>query len=241
MTIGALIARIPTASRRIIVAAAVLLAHGTAYAAEPQRGAMAACRTDVATFCAGIEAGGGKKMRCLQDNRTKLSPGCAASVDARLASRAAGSGDPGAVVPPPAPGQTTPQAQPPAKGASPLPAATPLRLSMRACRTDAATLCASVERGRGGRIKCLMDNQAKLSAECTAAITAVRSQQQQQQQTNRAACTADVAKLCPDARGPARQQCLQANQAQLSPACADRLAHRAANQARRTDAPAAKP
>ncbi|HRD78086.1 MAG TPA: hypothetical protein PK264_19460, partial [Hyphomicrobiaceae bacterium] len=50
---------------------------------------MAACQTDLATFCPGIEAGGGRKMKCLAENRAKLSPECGVTVDLRLARKAA--------------------------------------------------------------------------------------------------------------------------------------------------------
>jgi hypothetical protein len=191
---------------------------GLASAAAPEKGAMAACRVDVATFCAGIEAGGGKKMRCLSDNRSRLSPECGVAFDARLANRAARL-DGAAVVAPPA----APSGAPPA--------AAPLRPALGACRTDMATLCASVTPGRGARVKCLMENQGKLSPNCAAAVTSVAAQQRDQradrQQDNRIACDADAAKLCAGARGPARRQCLEVNAAQVSPACADVLARRA--------------
>jgi Cysteine rich repeat len=219
---------------------------------------MAACGPDLAKLCPGIEAGGGKKMRCLADNRSSLSPGCSDAMNARLARRGAviaqaagsvpgpvpgagqvpaqapaatpmppASGQPPGTLPPPA---TTRSATPPAAA---LPKASPLAANMRACRTDMATFCGSVEKGGGRRIKCLMDNQAKLGPDCAAAIASAQSQKQAAQES----CAADIAKLCPTARGPARRQCLDANTAQLSPGCADRLAARAAKQDKRAAAP----
>jgi len=35
-----------------------------------------ACRTDVEQYCKGIEAGGGRILRCLKENEAKLSPAC---------------------------------------------------------------------------------------------------------------------------------------------------------------------
>jgi hypothetical protein len=224
----------------IRVAAAAFLAAGgltPASAAGPERGAMAACGTDLAKLCPGTEAGGGKKMRCLMDNRSNLSPGCSDAVTARLARRGTAlaqataptppaSGQPPGTLPPPAGATSTPPA-------AALPKPAPLAASMRACRTDTATFCGSVEKGGGRRVKCLMENQAKVSPECAAAITSAQSQKQ----AAKASCVADVAKLCPTARGPARRQCLEANQAQLSPECASVVATRAAKQDKRAAAP----
>jgi hypothetical protein len=170
-------AHTPSTARNLAIAIISLGTLSAASAAEPQRGALAACGTDLATFCPGSEAGGGRKMRCLMDNRAKLSPACATSVDARLSQRAArlGGTDVAQATPGTTPG-TAPGATPPpaASPATPIqaatPAARPIRASMRACRTDTATFCASVEKGGGRKVKCLIENQAKLSPDCAAAI-----------------------------------------------------------------------
>jgi hypothetical protein len=230
--------RLCFAARVAAAAIAVSAAVTTAIAAEPERGAMAACGADLAKLCSGIEAGGGKKMRCLADNRSALSPGCSDAINARLARR-------GTVVAqapttaPSVPGQPPGTLPPPAgaQAASPaadaLPKAAPLAASMRACRTDMATFCGSVEKGGGRKVKCLMENQTKVSPECAAAISSAQSQKQ----AAKASCVADVAKLCPTARGPARRQCMEASQAQLSPDCARVVAARAAKQDRRAATP----
>ncbi len=223
---------IPTSIRVAAAAFAVAAALTPATAAEPIRGAMAACGADLAQFCPGIEAGGGKKMRCLADHRSSLSPGCSDAMNARLARRGA------AAVQAPIAGPTPPApSQPPAAAAAvppatALPKAAPLAASMRACRTDMASFCGSVEKGGGRKVKCLMENQAKISPDCAAAI----SNAQSQKQAVKASCVADVAKLCPTARGPARRQCLETNQAELSPGCAGVIAARAAKQDRRAAA-----
>lgn len=209
-------------------------AIAAASAAEPQRGALSACTTDLATFCPGIEAGGGKKMRCLMDNQAKLSPACATSVQARVQSRAARLG--GTDV---AQAQTPPLIVNPDKPAKVVPPFVPAgpaaggKANMRACRTDVATLCGSVEKGGGARVKCLMDNQAKLSPDCAAAVATAQSNRQ----AAKTVCEADAAKLCGAARGPARRQCLETNKAQLSPACAAQVDRRAANEAKRAAVP----
>lgn len=216
-----------------LLLAPVLLASclGTAgFAANPDGGAKAACSTDLATFCQGIEAGGGKKMRCLTDNQSKLSPACAASIETRRAARAGRLGE-GQLAQAPAAAAGAPGAAlPPAAAPTPV----PTRGNMRACRTDAATMCSTVQAGGGRKIKCLMDNQAKLSPDCAAAVSAVATKVR----GGKAACADDATKFCADARGPQRQQCLATNQAQLEPACAAVVAKR---QARLAGGGAAKP
>ena len=204
----------------LLPAAGALLAGtvfaNSVFAAEPQRGAITACAPDLAKFCPGIEAGGGKKMRCLTDNRASLSAECAGAVTARQALRAGGAAvaqapgqapgvAPAAGVPPAAPPAVT--GQPPGTMAPPvvappaaaLPKASPLQANMRACRTDMATFCGSVEKGGGRKVQCLMDNQAKLSPDCASAIASTQAHKQ----ASKSACEGDVAKLC--ALGPGWQ------------------------------------
>jgi hypothetical protein len=113
------------------------------------------------------------------------------------------------------------------------------RGAMRACRADMQTLCGTVERGKGNKIACLIENRAKASPECQAAITAVdaaRSGKAADKAAKRAegggkggkgggkmaVCRADSKALCADVeRGGGRKvACLKANEAKLTPECA---------------------
>lgn len=49
------------------------------------KGRRAACRGDVQTVCAGVEKGKGAIGKCLRENIAKLSPACAATIEARKA------------------------------------------------------------------------------------------------------------------------------------------------------------
>jgi hypothetical protein len=112
------------------------------------------------------------------------------------------------------------------------------RGAMGACRADMQALCGNVERGKGNKIACLIENRTKASPECQAAITAVdaaRSGKAADKAAKRAeggkrgerggkmaVCRADSKALCADVeRGGGRKvACLKANEAKLSPDCA---------------------
>lgn len=113
------------------------------------------------------------------------------------------------------------------------------RAAMGACRADMQTLCGTVERGKGQKLACLIENRAKASPECQSAITAVetaRSGKAADRAAKRAeggkggkggkgkmaVCRADSKALCADVeRGGGRKlACLKANEAKLTPDCA---------------------
>lgn len=91
---------------------------------------------------------------------------------------------------------------------------------MAACRTDVATFCQNAEKG-GGRMRCLKENQAKLSPECQTAVT----ERTQAAGNFRQACKSDRETLCAGVeRGGGRlMQCLKENQAKLTPACGEAI------------------
>jgi Cysteine rich repeat len=96
---------------------------------------------------------------------------------------------------------------------------------MGACQPDLAAYCGGVEKGSGRKIACLKDNKAKLSLGCTAAIGEVldkRADRLSKGRGDRAACKGDIATLCAGVeKGEGRiGQCMKANEAKLSPACA---------------------
>jgi hypothetical protein len=250
-----------SAFRFSAIAVAAISVLPTLSVAQGTRGG-AACRTDAATFCAAVEAGGGRRTRCLAENMANLSPNCAAVVEARLAKRANSEQRFAQAAPapgqPPAPGLaagTPPPAAPPTTPIAPPVAATPAQPQplakggrgnrpMAACRLDIATHCADAQSGGGGRVQCLRANQAKLTPECAAALTAVA----QKRQVNKAerkgggvqgGCADDAQRLCAGTRGPARSQCLEQKRPELSPACSAALEKRALRAAARSSAPAA--
>lgn len=84
----------------VLVAATAAALAQTAPAPQPgatpdtgkRRGQMAACRVDMKALCGSVPRGGGAKMKCLVENRAKVSPECQAimaTIEDRLAKRAA--------------------------------------------------------------------------------------------------------------------------------------------------------
>ena len=156
--------------------------------------ALDACRGDMKTFCGGVARGGGRKFACLKDNQSKLSAGCQAGIQAVL--------DKG--------GNRGPDAG--GKGGT---------KAMAACRGDIASVCAGVEKGKGGVGLCLRENAAKLSQPCQTVIAEKKALQGQM----RLACKNDLTSLCgTEEKGKTRQACLREKQAQASPACQQALA-----------------
>jgi hypothetical protein len=88
---------------------------------------------------------------------------------------------------------------------------------LAACRADIEKLCPGAV--RGDRRRCLNENAAKLSPECTAA----RADIEVKAKAMREACAGDVRTHCAEAGkrkgGEGIGQCLRANEAKLSVAC----------------------
>ncbi|MBV1696652.1 MAG: hypothetical protein KGP27_19495 [Hyphomicrobiales bacterium] len=183
---------------------------------------IAACRGDVKQFCAGVEPGAGRLVKCLGDNAAKLTPACADVVRARTAATPAqgqqaqaqpAPGQPAPTPPAPAPGQ---QGQAPTSPPPPPAAAAPAAdRPMQACRGDVATLCKGIEGGGGKRLACLRENRAKVTPACGAALDAVA----QRRENLQAACRDDVRHLCSAEKGAQRRACLEKNADALAPAC----------------------
>jgi hypothetical protein len=68
----------------LILAASVSGAAAETTAREALR---EACSADFKTFCATVTPGGGRILRCLQDNRDKLSEACRAALAAAKPAR----------------------------------------------------------------------------------------------------------------------------------------------------------
>lgn len=116
-------------------------------AAPPARrgGQMAACRADMRMLCADAPRKGGDRMKCLVENRSKASPECQAVIAGIE--------------------QRMQQAKSDHKAMR--------KEARQACSTDAQAVCADAERGKGGILRCLRENAAKVSAPCAEALNAL--------------------------------------------------------------------
>jgi hypothetical protein len=83
--------------RPMTIAALVSISLSTAFAADPpsnpppdkgdRRSVAQACRADAERFCATVEKGGGRKMMCLRDHASQLSPACRTGLAEMAANR----------------------------------------------------------------------------------------------------------------------------------------------------------
>ena len=90
----------------------------------------------------------------------------------------------------------------------------------RSCRVDVDRHCPGVDPGGGRVVACLRQHQLELSKPCQGEITRI-ADARDRVATLRSACRADVESLCrnvPQLAGPLLE-CLQANEAKLSPDC----------------------
>ena len=135
------------------------------------------CRGDYQSYCSGVPTGGSAALQCLRQNLNSLSPACGAAVSA-----ASGGGAAAGTAPPAGVGSlgagssgTGPQAHPPM---SEPPAATPREeaaLMRRACGGDFGAYCQGVSLGGGRALRCLAENQERLSPSCSRALSELRA------------------------------------------------------------------
>ena len=206
----------------LFAALASLTIGHSAIAAPPEGGALASCAGDLQKLCGGIEAGGGKKMRCLMQNEAQLSPACDTAVKARIDARSKRLGGPDLAQAPSAQQPSVPGASAPAATMPVAPKAGKVGRLGNACQSELTSLCGTETGGK--RMKCLMTNEAKLGPACAAAVT----ERKQKRDVAKAACVTDAATFCATSKGPERMSCLQANKAKLTPTCLARVEKREA-------------
>jgi hypothetical protein len=85
-----------------------------------------------------------------------------------------------------------------------------------ACKADVEALCKGVQRGGGRIMKCLHENDSKVSAGCKQAMTEAHEKFEKNHP-----CAQDAQKFCKDMKpGDGRVgKCLKEHEADLSPAC----------------------
>lgn len=92
------------------------------------------------------------------------------------------------------------------------------------CKADIEKLCAGIEPGDGRMMKCMKDNEDKMSAECKAK----RSEMKEKMKDAHEACHEDIEKLCNDVSpGKGRIiKCLKRHKDELSQGCKDATARK---------------
>ncbi|MBX9926069.1 MAG: hypothetical protein K2Y05_06905 [Hyphomicrobiaceae bacterium] len=193
----------------LLASATAIVAQSAPPVAEPTatgsgsgaRALMAACRGDMQLLCAGVERGGGARIQCLKNNEAKLTGGCRSAIASIQAEAQTGGRLRNAMKPMRAE-----------------------RANVKAaCTTDVATLCGGGGKGQAGR--CLRENEAKLSSQCSGAILALRAKAKELREGVRVACSADAQTLCGSGGRPREaMMCLREKQAQASPNCQQALA-----------------
>jgi Cysteine rich repeat len=196
------------ASALLVAATVAVFAQATA-PAPGGHGAhcSAACRADIQSLCGGVTGGRGARMQCLVENRTKASPECQsamAAIQERFAQRGVRSGEKRArfaackadvanLCPEATKGGERAQclkqneAKLSAECGTVMKQAKEARIqgvkqAREACRADAQALCGSAEKGGGGMMRCLRDNEAKVSPGCNQALAGLPGRKRGQMQ-----------------------------------------------------------
>jgi hypothetical protein len=94
------------------------------------------------------------------------------------------------------------------------------------CRADVERYCASVEKEKGARSRCLRQHLAELSPACRERIESRQRRGGQPQRIGRVedSCAADLSAHCPnEQRHGAQIRCLRAHGDELSAECSERL------------------
>jgi len=165
----------PFGSRRALLGAIAMLvvANSSAFAQQPTQQQTAAirsaCRSDYTSHCSNVPTGGAAALQCLRDHVAELSPSCQTAVNAATPSR-----PPVATAPAPAqPKQTQPS------NAS-VPQVTPAQeaaLLRRSCSGDFRSYCQGTQLGEGRAVRCLVQNESRLSPACKRGLAEARQSQ----------------------------------------------------------------
>ena len=88
------------------------------------------------------------------------------------------------------------------------------------CAKDRETLCGSVEPGEGRMMKCMKENEDKLSSECKAH----REKMKETMKGIHEACHEDMEKFCAsEKRGAARMKCMKKHKDEFSASCKEEM------------------
>ncbi len=91
----------------------------------------------------------------------------------------------------------------------------------RPCKADREKYCGSVTPGQGAVVRCMKENESKLTGECRAHIEQMKSKLKEKFGEAREACKGDAEKFCSGVKPGqgAIIKCLKQHEAELSDAC----------------------
>jgi Cysteine rich repeat len=117
------------------------------------------CRSDYQAHCSGVPTGGSAALQCLQSNLSQLSPSCQTAVGAVSGGASANPPSTGA------PSARAPSA-PPSSAPPPMTPREKMAIMRRSCGGDFRAYCRGVPLGGGAGMRCLEENQSRLSPAC---------------------------------------------------------------------------
>ncbi len=131
---------------------------GSAAAQQPSQAQANAirqsCRSDYQSYCSSVPTGGMASLQCLQSHMSELSAPCQSAVGS--ASGASSSRPP----------SSTAQSAPPAKAPPPMSPREKMAILRESCGGDFRAYCRGVPLGGGEAMRCLANNQSRLSPAC---------------------------------------------------------------------------
>jgi hypothetical protein len=162
-------------SRAFLGAIAVLVvAHNGAFAQQPTQQQAAAirnaCRSDYMSHCSNVPTGGMEALQCLRDHVAALSPSCQTAVNAATPS-------PPPATATPAPAQPKPPAQSSSASVPKLTRVQEAGLLRRSCGDDFRSYCQGTQLGEGRAVRCLVQNESRLSPACKRGLAEARQNQ----------------------------------------------------------------
>ncbi len=165
--------RIALSAVPILLGLLVVQLAGSAIAQQPSQAQANAvrqsCRSDYQSYCSSVPAGGMASLQCLQGHMRELSPACQTAVGSA-------SGGASSRPPPPVGQSAPPYSAPPSSGppssAQPYRAPPPMSprekmaIMRQSCGGDFRAYCRGVPLGGGEAMRCLAENQSRLSPAC---------------------------------------------------------------------------
>jgi hypothetical protein len=178
--------RIASLSIPVLLGLLVVQLIGSAVAQQPNQAQANAirqsCRSDYQSYCSSVPTGGMASLQCLQGHLSELSPPCQSAVgNVSGGGSSRGPSSSGQVA---SPSSAPPRSAPPSSAAAssappnsappPMPPREKMAMMRRACGGDFRAYCRGVPLGGGEAMRCLADNQSRLSPPCRDVMAAAR-------------------------------------------------------------------